>query len=217
MISSMKINDKTDRRRMMIILSSPSGAGKTSISRKLLESNKNLFLSISYTTRPPRPLEVNESDYYFVSDKKFTEMLNKKQFLEHAKVFDYYYATPKEPIMEALANGHDILFDIDWQGTQQLMNSIQEDLVKIFVLPPSSKELEKRLLKRNQDSDDTVKKRMSKASNEISHYAEYDYIIINEDFDVSLNKINSILIAEGLKRTRQRNIQNIIESLRNDL
>ena len=217
MISSMKINDKTDRRRMMIILSSPSGAGKTSISRKLLENNKNLFLSISYTTRPPRPLEVNESDYYFVSDKKFTEMLNKKQFLEHAKVFDYYYATPKEPIMEALANGHDILFDIDWQGTQQLMNSIQEDLVKIFVLPPSSKELEKRLLKRNQDSDDTVKKRMSKASNEISHYAEYDYIIINEDFDESLNKINSILIAEGLKRTRQRNIQNIIESLRNDL
>ena len=213
----MKIKDKTDRRGMMIILSSPSGAGKTSLSRKLLESNKNLFLSISYTTRPPRPLEVNESDYYFVSDKKFFEMLDKKKFLEHAKVFDYYYATPREPIMEALENGNDILFDIDWQGTQQLMNSIQEDLVKIFVLPPSSKELEKRLLKRNQDSDDTVKKRMSKASNEISHYAEYDYIIINEDFDVSLNKINSILIAEGLKRTRQRNIQNIIESLRNDL
>ena len=213
----MKIKDKTDRRGMMIILSSPSGAGKTSLSRKLLESNKNLFLSISYTTRPPRSLEVNESDYYFVSDKKFFEMLDKKKFLEHAKVFDYYYATPREPIMEALENGNDILFDIDWQGTQQLMNSIQEDLVKIFVLPPSSKELEKRLLKRNQDSDDTVKKRMSKASNEISHYAEYDYIIINEDFDVSLNKINSILIAEGLKRTRQRNIQNIIESLRNDL
>lgn len=213
----MKIKYKTDRRGMMIILSSPSGAGKTSLSRKLLESNKNLFLSISYTTRPPRPLEVNESDYYFVSDKKFFEMLDKKKFLEHAKVFDYYYATPREPIMEALENGNDILFDIDWQGTQQLMNSIQEDLVKIFVLPPSSKELEKRLLKRNQDSDDTVKKRMSKASNEISHYAEYDYIIINEDFDVSLNKINSILIAEGLKRTRQRNIQNIIESLRNDL
>ena len=213
----MKIKDKTDRRGMMIILSSPSGAGKTSLSRKLLESNKNLFLSISYTTRPPRPLEVNESDYYFVSDKKFFEMLDKKKFLEHAKVFDYYYATPREPIMEALENGNDILFDIDWQGTQQLMNSIQEDLVKIFVLPPSSKELEKRLLKRNQDSDDTVKKRMSKASNEISHYAEYDYIIINEDFDISLNKINSILIAEGLKRTRQRNIQNIIESLRNDL
>lgn len=213
----MKIKDKTDRRGMMIILSSPSGAGKTSLSRKLLESNKNLFLSISYTTRPPRPLEVNESDYYFVSDKKFFEMLDKKKFLEHAKVFDYYYATPREPIMEALENGNDILFDIDWQGTQQLMNSIQEDLVKIFVLPPSSKELEKRLLKRNQDSDDIVKKRMSKASNEISHYAEYDYIIINEDFDVSLNKINSILIAEGLKRTRQRNIQNIIESLRNDL
>ena len=134
-------------------------------------------------------------------------MLNKDEFLEHAKVFDFYYGTPKKPVMNALKSGKDILFDIDWQGTQQLMNSVQDDLVKIFVLPPSAKELEKRLLKRNQDTDETVKNRMSKASDEISHYAEYDYIIINEDFDESLEKINSILIAEGLKRTRQNKIQ----------
>ncbi len=201
----------------MIVLSSPSGAGKTSLSRKLLEKNKNLFLSISFTTRPPRPLEVNESDYFFVDEKKFIDMLNKDEFLEHAKVFDFYYGTPKKPVMNALKSGKDILFDIDWQGTQQLMNSVQDDLVKIFVLPPSAKELEKRLLKRNQDTDETVKNRMSKASDEISHYAEYDYIIINEDFDESLKKINSILIAEGLKRTRQNKIQDVINSLRDDL
>jgi len=201
----------------MIVLSSPSGAGKTSLSRKLLEKNKNLFLSISFTTRPPRPLEVNESDYFFVDEKKFIDMLNKDEFLEHAKVFDFYYGTPKKPVMNALKSGKDILFDIDWQGTQQLMNSVQDDLVKIFVLPPSAKELEKRLLKRNQDTDETVKNRMSKASDEISHYAEYDYIIINEDFDESLEKINSILIAEGLKRTRQNKIQDVINSLRDDL
>lgn len=213
----MKDNLNTDRRGMMIVLSSPSGAGKTSLSRKLLEKNKNLFLSISFTTRPPRPLEVNESDYFFVSDEKFIDMLNKDEFLEHAKVFDFYYGTPKKPVMNALKSGKDILFDIDWQGTQQLMNSVQDDLVKIFVLPPSAKELEKRLLKRNQDTDETVKNRMSKASDEISHYAEYDYIIINEDFDESLEKINSILIAEGLKRTRQNKIQDVIKSLRDDL
>ena len=213
----MKDNLNTDRRGMMIVLSSPSGAGKTSLSRKLLEKNKNLFLSISFTTRPPRPLEVNENDYFFVSDEKFIDMLNKDEFLEHAKVFDFYYGTPKKPVMNALKGGKDILFDIDWQGTQQLMNSVQDDLVKIFVLPPSAKELEKRLLKRNQDTDETVKNRMSKASDEISHYAEYDYIIINEDFDESLKKINSILIAEGLKRTRQNKIQDVIKSLRDDL
>ena len=159
----MKDNLNTDRRGMMIVLSSPSGAGKTSLSRKLLEKNKNLFLSISFTTRPPRPLEVNEGDYFFVDDKKFIDMLNKDEFLEHAKVFDFYYGTPKKPVMNALKSGKDILFDIDWQGTQQLMNSVQDDLVKIFVLPPSAKELEKRLLKRKQDTDETVKNRMSKA------------------------------------------------------
>ena len=208
---------KNHRRGILFVLSSPSGAGKTSLSRKLLERNKNLFLSISYTTRPPRPGEVDKSDYYFIDDGKFNEMLKRDEFLESAKVFDHYYGTPKKPIIESLDSGKDVLFDIDWQGTQQLMNSLQDDLVKVFVLPPSAKELEKRLLKRNQDTDKTVKDRMSKASNEISHYAEYDYIIINEDFEDSLVNIEAILIAEGLKRSRQLKIQKVINNLLNDL
>ena len=213
----MNNNLKNNRRGILFVLSSPSGAGKTSLSRKLLERNKNLFLSISYTTRPPRPGEINESDYYFIDDGKFNEMLKKDEFLESAKVFDHYYGTPKSPIIAAIESGKDVLFDIDWQGTQQLMNSLQDDLVKVFVLPPSAKELEKRLLKRNQDTNKTVKDRMSKASNEISHYAEYDYIIINEDFEDSLVNIESILVAEGLKRSRQLKIQEVINNLLNDL
>ena len=213
----MNNNLKNNRRGILFVLSSPSGAGKTSLSRKLLERNKNLFLSVSYTTRPPRPGEINESDYYFIDDGKFNEMLKRDEFLESAKVFDHYYGTPKSPIIAAIESGKDVLFDIDWQGTQQLMNSLQDDLVKVFVLPPSAKELEKRLLKRNQDTNKTVKDRMSKASNEISHYAEYDYIIVNEDFEDSLVNIESILVAEGLKRSRQLKIQEVINNLLNDL
>ena len=206
-----------ERRGITLVLSSPSGAGKTSLSRKLLERNKKLFLSISCTTRPPRPGEINESDYFFIEESKFNEMQRNNEFLESAKVFDHYYGTPKKPIMDALDSGMDILFDIDWQGTQQLMNSLQDDLIKVFVLPPSAKELERRLLQRNQDSDEIVKGRMSKASNEISHYAEYDYIIINENFEESLSKIESIIIAEGLKRSRQIKIQDTIDNLLKDL
>jgi len=206
-----------ERRGVTLVLSSPSGAGKTSLSRKLLERNKKLFLSISCTTRPPRPGEINESDYFFIEESKFNEMQKNNEFLESAKVFDHCYGTPKKPIMDALDSGMDILFDIDWQGTQQLMNSLQDDLIKVFVLPPSAKELERRLLQRNQDSDEIVKGRMSKASNEISHYAEYDYIIINENFEESLSKIESIIIAEGLKRSRQIKIQDTIDSLLKDL
>ena len=206
-----------ERRGITLVLSSPSGAGKTSLSRKLLERNKKLFLSVSCTTRPPRPGEINESDYFFIEESKFNEMQKNNEFLESAKVFDHYYGTPKKPIMDALDSGMDILFDIDWQGTQQLMNSLQDDLIKVFVLPPSAKELERRLLQRNQDSDEIVKGRMSKASNEISHYAEYDYIIINENFEESLSKIESIIIAEGLKRSRQIKIQDTIDSLLKDL
>lgn len=206
-----------ERRGITLVLSSPSGAGKTSLSRKLLERNKKLFLSISCTTRPPRPGEINESDYFFIEESKFNEMQKNNEFLESAKVFDHCYGTPKKPIMDALDSGMDILFDIDWQGTQQLMNSLQDDLIKVFVLPPSAKELERRLLQRNQDSDEIVKGRMSKASNEISHYAEYDYIIINENFEESLSKIESIIIAEGLKRSRQIKIQDTIDNLLKDL
>ena len=211
-------NDLNNKRRgITLVLSSPSGAGKTALSRKLLERNKKLFLSVSCTTRPPRPGEINESDYFFVEESKFNEMQKNNEFLESAKVFDHCYGTPKKPIMDALDSGMDILFDIDWQGTQQLMNSLQDDLIKVFVLPPSAKELERRLLQRNQDSDEIVKGRMSKASNEISHYAEYDYIIINENFEESLSKIESIIIAEGLKRSRQIKIQDTIENLLKDL
>ena len=206
-----------ERRGITLVLSSPSGAGKTSLSRKLLERNKKLFLSISCTTRPPRPGEINESDYFFIEEYKFNEMQKNNEFLESAKVFNHYYGTPKKPIMDALDSGLDILFDIDWQGTQELMNSLQDDLIKVFVLPPSAKELERRLLQRNQDSDEIVKGRMSKASNEISHYAEYDYIIINENFEESLSKIESIIIAEGLKRSRQIKIQDTIDNLLKDL
>ena len=206
-----------ERRGITLVLSSPSGAGKTSLSRKLLERSKKLFLSVSCTTRPPRPGEINESDYFFIEESKFNEMQKNNEFLESAKVFDHCYGTPKKPIMDALDSGMDILFDIDWQGTQQLMNSLQDDLIKVFVLPPSAKELERRLLQRNQDSDEIVKGRMSKASNEISHYAEYDYIIINENFEESLSKIESIIIAEGLKRSRQIKIQDTIDNLLKDL
>ena len=206
-----------ERRGVTLVLSSPSGAGKTSLSRKLLERNNKLFLSVSCTTRPPRPGEINESDYFFIEESKFNEMQKNNEFLESAKVFDHCYGTPKKPIMDALDSGMDILFDIDWQGTQQLMNSLQDDLIKVFVLPPSAKELERRLLQRNQDSDEIVKGRMSKASNEISHYAEYDYIIINENFEESLSKIESIIIAEGLKRSRQIKIQDTIDNLLKDL
>ena len=213
----MNNNLNNERRGITLVLSSPSGAGKTSLSRKLLERNKKLFLSVSCTTRPPRPGEINESDYFFIEESKFNEMQKNNEFLESAKVFDHYYGTPKKPIMDALDSGMDILFDIDWQGTQQLMNSLQDDLIKVFVLPPSAKELERRLLQRNQDSDEIVKGRMSKASNEISHYAEYDYIIINENFEESLSKIESIIIAEGLKRSRQIKIQDTIDNLLKDL
>ena len=206
-----------ERRGIMLVLSSPSGAGKTSLSRELLKKNKKLFLSISCTTRPNRPGEVNGSDYYFIDQNEFNRMQETDSFLETAKVFDFYYGTPKKPIEEALSSGKDILFDIDWQGTQQLMNSLQDDLIKVFILPPSTKELEKRLLKRNQDSNEIVKNRMSKASNEISHYAEYDYIIVNDNFEDSVSKIESILTAEGLKRSRQSKVQDIINDLLDDL
>ena len=201
---------------VMIILSSPSGAGKTTLVN-LLSKLKNFDISISHTTREPRPNEIPNKDYYFVNEDKFKRLVKNEEFLEYAKVFKNYYGTTRTPVIDNLNKGKNVLFDIDWQGTQQLMNSLQDDLVKVFVLPPSAKELEKRLLKRNQDTNKTVKDRMSKASNEISHYAEYDYIIVNEDFEDSLVNIESILVAEGLKRSRQLKIQEVINNLLNDL
>lgn len=205
------------RRGLMLVLSSPSGAGKTTLSRALLEGDGAITMSVSATTRRARPGEVEGRDYYFLSTEDFGIMLNKGEFLEHAKVFDNYYGTPKKPVDEALNAGRDVLFDIDWQGTQQLDESAAEDLVKVFILPPSAHDLEKRLKTRAQDSADVVASRMAKASGEISHYQEYDYIIINEDVERSLSELRSILTAERLKRRRQTGLSDFVKRLRDAL
>lgn len=210
-------NNEIKRKGLMFVLSSPSGAGKTSLSRKLLELDNELFLSISYTTRPPRPGEIDGEDYFFINNDDFALMQEKNEFLEYAKVFDYYYGTPRKPVEKILTKGKDILFDIDWQGTQQLMNNSKDDLVKVFVLPPSIEELERRLKKRKQDDDEIIQKRMSKASDEMSHYPEYDYILVNDEFDKTIQEILNILSAERLKNHRQIKTQKIVKNLRGSL
>ena len=208
---------EVNRKGLMFVLSSPSGAGKTSLSKKILELDDEISLSISFTTRPARPGENDGEDYFFVDNKIFGNMRDNNEFLEYAKVFDYYYGTPKKPILDALINGKDVLFDIDWQGTQQLMNESKNDLVKVFVLPPSVEELERRLKERKQDDDEIIHKRMSRASDEMSHYAEYDYILVNDDFNETIESIMAILYAERLKRHRQIKTQEIVKTLRNSL
>ena len=208
---------EVNRKGLMFVLSSPSGAGKTSLSKKILELDDEISLSISFTTRPARPGENDGEDYFFVDNKIFGNMRDNNEFLEYAKVFDYYYGTPKKPILDTLINGKDVLFDIDWQGTQQLMNESKNDLVKVFVLPPSVEELERRLKERKQDDDEIIQKRMSRASDEMSHYAEYDYILVNDDFNETIKSIMAILYAERLKRHRQIKTQEIVKTLRNSL
>ena len=208
---------EVNRKGLMFVLSSPSGAGKTSLSKKILELDNEISLSISFTTRPARPGENDGEDYFFVDNKIFGNMKDNNEFLEYAKVFDYYYGTPKKPILDALINGKDVLFDIDWQGTQQLMNESKNDLVKVFVLPPSVEELERRLKERKQDDDEIIQKRMSRASDEMSHYAEYDYILVNDDFNKTVKSIMAILYAERLKRHRQIKTQEIVKTLRSSL
>jgi len=205
------------RRGLMLVLSSPSGAGKTTLARGLLMADDHIEMSVSLTTRPPRPGEIDGQDYHFVDAQAFGEMRNRGEMLEHAKVFDHYYATPRQPVDTALSAGRDVLFDIDWQGTQQLQASAGADLVKVFLLPPSAAELEKRLKARAQDSADVVARRMSKASNEISHYPEYDYVIVNEDAEDSLAQLRSILTAERLKRDRQTGLSDFVQTLRGSL
>ncbi len=201
------------RRGLMLVLSSPSGAGKTTLSRRLLGSDSAITMSVSVTTRAPRSGEVEGKDYFFVSPSMFTGMVQGGGFLEHAQVFGHHYGTPKEPVMLALAKGRDVLFDIDWQGTQQLRQQAGDDLVSIFVLPPSHEELERRLRARAQDADDVVAARMAKANNEISHWAEYDYVVINDDLDATLAKIQTILAAERMKRGRQTGIPAFVSTL----
>ncbi len=187
----------------MLVLSSPSGAGKSTISRALLEKHPDLTMSVSATTRPMRPGEVEGKDYYFIDKAKFEDMVVDGDFLEHAQVFDNYYGTPRPPVVKALEQGKDVLFDVDWQGTQQLRQNARDDLVSIFILPPSVEELERRLYTRGQDPEDVVKKRMAKATSEMSHWAEYDYIIINEAIEHSVREAEAILSAERLKLMRR--------------
>jgi guanylate kinase len=202
------------RRGLMLVLSSPSGAGKTTISRALLKREPDLMMSVSVTTRPKRPGETAGVDYNFIDPTEFNLMVNRREMLEHAQVFGNYYGTPREPVEQALSAGKDVLFDIDWQGTQQLAQNARGDLVSIFILPPSTKELERRLETRAQDSAEVVTKRMARAAEEISHYREYDYIIVNDVIEESVRAVQAILAAERLKRDRQVGLEELVRALR---
>lgn len=202
------------RRGLMFVLSSPSGAGKTTLSRQLLAQEHGVSMSVSVTTRPMRPGEKDGHDYYFIDRPKFDRMVSGGELLEHAEVFGNCYGTPKSYVEERLRRGEDVLFDIDWQGTHQLRATSPHDLVSVFILPPSLIELERRLHTRAQDSDEVVRKRMEKAISEISHWTEYDYVIVNQNLEQALVKITSILHAERLKRTRQEGLAQFIDTLK---
>ncbi len=214
-MNSSSDNDtvRISRRGLMLVLSSPSGAGKSTISRALLKGDKNLTMSVSVTTRPERPGEVEGQDYYFIGQEKFKTMVQDGEFLEHATVFENSYGTSREPVEQALNDGKDVLFDVDWQGTQQLAENARDDLLSVFILPPSIEELERRLHDRAQDSDEVVAKRMAMATSEMSHWREYDYIIVNEDVDVSVAQVESILAAERLKRDRQSGMGDFVRGM----
>ncbi len=197
----------------MLVLSSPSGAGKSTIARAILERDDALTMSVSATTRPPRPGEVDGKDYFFLALPTFEHMVANGQLLEHATVFDNRYGTPREPVEAALASGRDVLFDVDWQGTQQLKQNARTDLVSVFILPPSQGELERRLQTRAQDSDDVVRRRMAKAADEMSHWAEYDYVIVNREVDESVAAVASILAAERLRRDRQTGLHDFVGAI----
>ncbi len=201
------------RRGLMLVLSSPSGAGKTTLSRLLLESDPAIQMSVSATTRKPRAGEIEGRDYYFIDGTEFERRAKANEFLEHANVFDHRYGTPKKAVEDILASGKDVLFDIDWQGTQQLKQQARDDVVSVFVLPPSHDELERRLRARAQDEEDVVQRRMAKAAGEISHWAEYDYIIINDDVGGAQMQLETILAAERLKRGRQLGISTFVGEL----
>ena len=201
------------RRGLMLVLSSPSGAGKTTLSRKLLDEDKGVALSISVTTRKMRPGEKDGRDYRFIDRRQFDAMVDKDELLEWAEVFGNYYGTPAKPVLESLAVGRDVLFDIDWQGTQQLRDKARGDLVSVFVLPPSIPELERRLRERAQDDYEIINRRMAKAADEMSHWAEYDYVVINREIDQAFGDVRAILSAERLKRERQPSLYDFVRGL----
>jgi guanylate kinase len=209
--------DAIARRGLMFVLSSPSGAGKTTLSRLLLERMPGLRMSVSATTRPMRPGEVDGRDYLFVDNARFEDMVKRHDLLEWAVVFENRYGTPRAAVEAALAAGQDVLFDIDWQGTQQLREKARADVVSVFILPPSASDLEKRLHSRAQDSQEVIRKRMSRASHEMSHWAEYDYIVINRDIDEAFAEVQSILKAERLKRERRVGLTTFVRALQRQL
>lgn len=198
-------------------MSSPSGAGKTTLSRRLLAADANITMSVSVTTRKPRPGEVEGHDYSFISRERFEEMIARNELLEWADVFGNLYGTPRKPVEEALAHGRDVLFDIDWQGTQQLAQAMEDDLVRIFILPPTAEALRIRLINRAQDSSAVVAKRMAEAAREISHWPEYDYVVVNDEVEVTHHEIKAILQAERLRRRRRVGLTEFVRSLTKDL
>jgi guanylate kinase len=205
------------RRGLMLVLSSPSGAGKTTLSRKLLETDPGVELSVSVTTRKQRPGEIDGRDYHFIDAARFDAMVKGGELLEWAQVFGHRYGTPRAAVEAALANGHDVLFDIDWQGTQQLREKADHDLVSIFVLPPSMADLERRLRRRAQDPDEVIRARMATAADEMSHWAEYDYVVINTDVDRAFTEVHTILASERLKRERQTGLSDFVRRLQAQL
>src|SRR5271170_2779182 len=206
-------NRKIARRGLMFVLSSPSGAGKTTMSRLLLNADRKVDLSISVTTRPKRPGEIDGRDYHFIDRARFDAMVKNRELLEWAEVFGHRYGTPRRPAISALRAGRDVLFDIDWQGTQQLGEKARDDLVSVFILPPTVKELERRLKRRAQDSRTVIGARMAKAGGEMSHWPEYDYVIVNRDKAEAFTEVRAILAAERLKRERQIGLSDFVRGM----
>lgn len=206
-----------NRRGLMLVLSSPSGAGKTTIARRVLAEDPAITASISHTTRSRRPGEVDGKDYHFIDKQTFTQMRDEKAFLEWALVFDNFYGTTRAPVDEALTEGRDVLFDVDWQGADSLREQAKDDVVSVFVLPPTAGALEERLKARAQDSDDVVARRMAGASNEIQHWTAYDYVLVNFDVDQSVAAVHAVLAAERLKRTRLTGLDGFVQGLLTEL
>ena len=202
-----------ERRGLLLVLSSPSGAGKTTLARRLIEADSDISMSVSVTTRKPRPGEEDGRDYTFVDEAAFKRMAEGGALLEWARVFDNYYGTPRAPVEAAIAHGKDILFDIDWQGAQQLSEKMKHDVVRVFILPPSAASLEQRLRARAQDPEDIVRRRMDKASDEISHWPEYDYVIVNTDLPTSMEGLTAILTAERLRRERLNGLTSFVRGM----
>lgn len=213
MARGQKSRTSIARRGLMLVLSSPSGAGKTTLARMLLKADRNVELSVSVTTRPKRRAEIDGRDYHFIDITRFRVMIKTRQLLEWAEVFNHRYGTPRRPVEQALRAGRDVLFDIDWQGTQQLREKARDDLVSVFILPPTAKELERRLQRRAQDSHDIIGARMAKAAGEMSHWPEYDYVIVNRDIDKAFAEVRAILAAERLKRERQIGLSAFVRDL----